>query len=95
MMFVCFIGQFDNLSYEKASTYLKSYYGVYPIDKEIFIRSLDAFTIKQVHSAWVESEYYIKNKEKTGVFLSQQLTRNRYFKDHYEEFKNKVITLIP
>lgn len=96
LMLICFpfgekVGTKD---FEDAGHYLRGYHSIFPINKEIFDRVLDAFKVKSFHSIWVETEYYLKGNTKIGTFLSPQIARNRYFSESFEEFKKHLETLL-
>ena len=76
---------------EKSKLYLNSYLSIYPTSKEELIKGLKLFYFKSIHAVWVESEHYLKDNDRSDVYLLSDFKRVKYLSEHYEEFEEGLI----
>lgn len=68
------------------------YLEIYQMSKDEIKRGLVFFYLKEIHNIWVEREHYLKDNNRTDVFLAQGLARIKYLSENLDNLTKVLIS---
>lgn len=84
-VFICFDGKFTPKNFKKAAEYLRAYNKVYPLKQAEVRDGMRAFSLKHLHSLWVETEHYLKHNYRVDKFIKTDLDECNFVSGNFEK----------
>jgi len=92
ILYLCFEKRYsDPESYKRAAVFLYGYRSYRDIDKQVLISGVSAHYAKQLHSTWIEKQYYYHGNTELKRFFQQKKEENKFLSQiEHQEFIQKI-----